>query len=157
MSRLEGWTCRVVALRLPDSPNPETLHARHPMPSCTRDAWRLPPMNPAGRHSARLPLPAAKCECHMMTCPACYRCPSWYEVCSEYRTAWGSRSHSIGMYMQKQWVGNGCHSTCERLSTSCVAARPAQQSATYLVPPEYCSKIGHLFFISEEPSFCFLT
>lgn len=156
MSRLEGWTCRVVVLRFPDSPTPETLHARRPMPSCTRDAWRLPPMNPAGRHSARLPLPAAKCECHMMTCPACYRCPSWYEVCLEYRTAWGSCSHSIGMYMQKQWVGNGCHSTCERLSTRRCTARTTKCNVSR-APRILLENRSSFFFISEEPSFCFLT
>lgn len=68
MSRFERWTCRVVVFHFPDSPAPETLHARTPNAALVGDAGRLPPMNPAGRHSsahvfARCPLPHDDLSC----------------------------------------------------------------------------------------------
>lgn len=102
MSRLERWTCRVVVFNFPDSPAPETLHALTPNAALFGIAGRLPPMNPAGRHSsapvfARCPLPHDDLSC-VLSAQSCLG------ACLEAWTTWGLVV--AGSYLHEQQSGN---------------------------------------------------
>lgn len=71
VSRFYSETCRVVVFHFPDSPAPETLHARTPNAVLFGDAGGCSRWIPAGRHSSAHVL--ARCRLPHMTCPACLR------------------------------------------------------------------------------------
>ena len=95
------------------------------------DESRRPPQ------TARVSLPAAKCRCRMMSCPACSRCRSWKEVSLRTRTAWG---FVLPVAACKSNVATHLP-TCDCPPGSGIAARSAQHSETHVMPPNYSSLV----------------
>lgn len=126
-------TCCVVVFHFPDSPAPETLHARTPNAVLFNDAGGCSRWIPAGRHSSAHVL--ARCRLPHMTCPSCLRPRlGTRRARKNGRRGGGRRCHLLG---QAKWqpICLSRHVN-ERLATPVLAAQIEQHTAHELQLPQ---------------------
>lgn len=136
VSRFYSETCRVVVFHFPDSPAPETLHARTPNAVLFGDAGGCSRWIPAGRHSSAHVL--ARCRLPHNDLSYLSSTTSWCEVCLETCWTWGRR------WLTSTWTSKVASHLCRHVKPFQPQSLRRRSNST--LPRSSSFVNGHLYF-----------